>query len=344
MHYEHGGDVFDKEVKIDFSVNVNPYGMPASVKNAAIKSIEDSNKYPDYDCRKLRKAIGDRYNLNKEYICCGNGAAELIYNITRAVNPKKAMVLAPTFSDYERSLKAVNSTIDYYRLTPENDFAVQSDIIEKVMKSNPEIVYICNPNNPTGKLTDHKILLELLEATKSIGARLLVDECFIEFTTEKSMAEYVGEYKNLIVLRAFTKTYAMAGIRSGYCMCSDEKLYDKLFRITQNWNVSNIAIEASVAALKEDKYLAKSVKEIQKEAKRVTKALKEMKLKVWKTSANYILLKSDIDLYEECLKRGLLIRDCSNYVGLEGGYYRIAVRTKEENEVLLKVLGGIING
>lgn len=343
----HGGDIYSKrdipenKKLIDFSANVNPLGMPQAVKRAIIDNIDAFSNYPDPLCRDLIDEISIHENVPKEYIACGNGAADIIYRITATIKPKIALLPAPTFSEYEQSLKIVNSSIRYHHLLENEGFILDERILDK-LSPDVDLMFLCNPNNPTGIPIKKEIVLKIAYHCKKNNTVLVVDECFIDFledTHEYSIARELSNLKNVIVLKAFTKIYAMAGIRLGYCLCSDNEIIDRIYNQGQPWNVSVIAQKCGVAALKETDYVKKTKKIIKQNREYLIKNLRLLGFEVFDAKANYILVKSENKLLQsELEKEGILIRSCANYVGLNGSYFRIAVKSEADNEFLLKNL------
>lgn len=333
----HGGDIYSYNSDIlDFSANINPFGMPNSVKEAIINSIDKSVHYPDPVCKNLISEIGKKENLPDENIICGNGAADIIYRIVYGLKPKKALILAPTFAEYEQSLKSINCEIIYHNLY--DDFVLDEGIINKI--KDVDMVFICNPNNPTGVLTNKELLEKILFECEKHDAMLVLDECFNEFLENPddfTLKEYINKSKNLIIIKAFTKIYAMAGIRLGYGLVSNKTYIEILYKAGATWNVSVIAQEAGIAALKEDDYVEKTRELIIKERSYLTRELKELGFRVYNSMANYIFFNCDLtNLKEELIKYNILIRDCSNYIGLSKGFYRIAVKLPEENKYFIE--------
>lgn len=346
----HGADIYtasektgiNKEHIIDFSSNINPLGIPESVKAAAINSIADSNKYPDINSRELVNSISEYENVEEKYIFPSNGAAEAIFRIICALKPKKGMVTAPAFSEYENALRAFGSLVCYYDLKEELDFKIQENILDCI-KEDVDIVFLCNPNNPTGQLTNKNILEKIIEHCHKNNTTVVIDECFLDFVCDKekyTVINFIEKYDNLIILKAFTKIYAIPGIRLGYCITSNRTTIENLKISGPPWNVSNIAQAAGVAALKEKDYVKQSIDYISGHRNFLIEELNKLNIKTYTSYANYILFKisSQVDLKEELLKRGVLIRSCSNYKNLDNHYYRIAVKTKEENKLLIKCL------
>jgi histidinol-phosphate aminotransferase len=339
----HGGDIYsyNDEKIIDFSANVNPLGLPQSVKDAIADNIELYTNYPDPLCRELKNAFLKYKGVKPENIVCGNGAADIIFKLVLAINPKKALLLAPTFSEYENALGICNCQVIHHFLLEENEFVLDDSIFNKIT-NDIDIMFICNPNNPTGIEIEKDFIIKIAEKCLENSVILVVDECFNEFLDDAdrySVVSNLDKYKNIIVLKAFTKIYAMAGIRLGYAFCSDEILIDKINNMLQPWSVSTVASKCGVAALGEKKYILKTKKLIFENREYLITELKKLGFKVYNSKVNYIFFKTnDLELVSKLEKFGLLIRSCSNYVGLCNGYYRIAVKNHSDNEILVECL------
>lgn len=336
----HGGDVYRHPDVLDFSSNMNPFGTPEAVIRAASEALSSIRNYPDPLCDELANAIANHEHTDPSHIICGNGAAELLFIYAAAHRPKRALLLAPTFAEYEQALKSVNCHIDFYLLKKEHGFDIREDLTDRL---NPDLdlVVLCNPNNPTGLLADPEILLEVLRICRLNKIRLLVDECFLDFCVEenRSLIPYLNRFPNLFILKAFTKSYAMAGLRLGYGLCSDTAFLEQMHAGMQPWNVSLPAQKAGVAALKEQKYLERAVAYITKERTWMKDELQKCGLNVYDGRADYLFFQGPKGLAQSLLEKGILIRDCSNYRGLDEGYYRIAIRLHEEN---MKLLAGLL--
>ncbi len=343
MEYIHGGDSCRYQNVIDFSANINPLGIQLSVKKAVQESIESLTSYPDPYCCKLREALEQFYNIPKDYVICGNGASDLIYRAVFALKPQRAVLISPCFSEYEQALQMTDTDIDYYNVK-KKDFLLKEDFLAMLTKEI-DIVVLCNPNNPTGTLIEPDLMVQILEKCRQEHIFLLMDECFLEFCKEEkkySLLPLCKTEKNIFVLRAFTKIYAIPSVRLGYGICSDKKLIEKMYLAGADWNVSGVAQMAGIAALKETEYISQSIKYIQKEREYIYQKLNQLNITFYPSEANYILIKSEINLKEKLLKEHILIRDCSNYKNLERGYYRIAVKKHEENELLISKLEKIM--
>jgi len=342
--YSHGGNAaFENgnENIIDLSANINPLGMPENVKTAIIREIENCNRYPDNFSTRLREKIAKFENVKVDWVFCGNGTSDIIFRLTKTIQAKKVMIATPTFQDYERSARSSNSEIVRYTLYPENCFALNSGFIEAVRRERPGLIFVCNPNNPTGKITETGLIAELLEAGRQIGALVVIDECFMDFVEHAN--EYTGKaflerYSNLIILKAFTKLFALPGIRLGYALCADKKRVDSLYFHGADWPVSNLAQAAGIASLEDARnYIKQTIAYVTAERIAMEKELDRLGYRVFEASANYVFLQNpySFDLCAELDKKGIRIRSCKNYPGLDGSYYRIAVSKKEHNAKLL---------
>ncbi len=343
----HGGDIYSHIVKtgvmpLDFSANINPFGMPQPVKNAIIRSVDMFEHYPDVECRELRQAVAKKEDIQEEFIIFGNGAADIIYKIAFRIKPKKALIFAPTFFEYEAALSLQNCAVNYYNLLPENDFEPKEDFLNKV--KGHDIVFICNPNNPTGNIVSRGFIGKVAQECKEQGAFLVIDECFIDFTkneNELTAKSYLLDFDNVIILKAFTKMYALAGLRLGYCMCKNIDLLRRINDAGQPWSVSVAAQVAGVAACGEVGFVKKTVDLIEKERKFLSEELAKCTDKVYTSYTNFLLFKADENLAHRLKIKNILIRKCGNYHGLNNTFYRTAVRSHEENE---RLIGAIKNG
>lgn len=339
MH-RHGGDIYTNRNITDFSANINFKGMPQSVVAAAKQGIEECGHYPDIEYRELRQAIAGFENVPENFIVCGNGAAEIIFSIVLAVKPAKALITAPTFYEYEKALLASGCFINKYKLKEEADFQIQMDFLEQITKET-DLVFLCNPNNPTGILTEPEFIHKVMKQCERSGAILVVDECFVDFVEEPqkyTMKEALFASENIVIVKAFTKMYAMAGLRLGYALTNNATLAGRFRQVTQPWNISIPAQKAGVAALLEQDFVKETRNEIKKEKEFLLAGLDQMGYPIVGSKANYIFFQGSRTLHSDCLSKGFLIRDCSDYEGLTGGWYRIAVRGRKENEALLQAL------
>lgn len=347
MHLIHGGDVYSarqkmKQEPLDFSANINPMGMPPGAVRAAADALQQCTQYPDPLCRELRAALAAYEGIPAEQIVCGNGAADLIFRIVAATHPRRALLLAPTFAEYEQALRSMDCSIAYFPLQESEGFVLPEAFLQQL---TPEInlLFLCNPNNPTGRTVSPALLQEIWKRCEEAGILLVVDECFNEFLEHPEQNTLKGVLKtgaNAVILKAFTKSFAMPGLRLGYGLCGNRDLAERIFSCGQPWGVSIPAQAAGVAALQEQGYLERMRRLIQTERRWLSENLARLGLCVFPSEANYILFRTEteISLRERMEQRGVLIRACGNYRGLDDRYYRIAVRGHGENERLIAAL------
>ena len=342
IKHKHGGDVYRHRGCLDFSANLNPLGTPESVRAAIRESADHIAQYPEVGSVTLREKIAEYEGVGTEEIICGNGAAELIFTLCRAVKPKKALVPAPTFAEYGQALSGMGCELEYYMLTEHNGFVLDDTYLD-VLHKGLDMAFLCNPNNPTGLLIPHSLLKKILEKCRHLGILLVIDECFLDFVKEPeayTMKHSLSGFGNLFILKAFTKRYAMAGVRLGYGLCSDVRLMEQMELNVQPWNISTMAQAAGIQALKEKDYVEKGRQLVFEESAWMKNEMDKMGYKIFASQANYIFFKGPEELYDLCLRKRILIRDCSNYPGLSRGYYRVAVKKHEENIKLMEALEG----
>ena len=335
----HGGDVYERPIRLDFSANTNPHGTPPGVLEAVRCSLPRLREYPDPYCRALDSAIAAAEDVPAEYILCGAGAAELIYSYCAALRPKRAVELAPTFSEYSLGLSRTGGEMARYALSPDDGFRLGGGFLDFLAAERPEAVFLCNPNNPTGRLIDPALLADIFELCKREGIRLFLDECFLDLTERgRSLRPRLADFPGLFLLKAFTKSYGMAGLRLGYCLSADAALLHRMGDDVQPWNVSVPAQAAGVAALRETAFLEKAKRTIETERPRLAAALAALGLAVCPSDANYLLFSGPAGLDAAMKAEGIAIRSCANYHGLGEGWYRVAVRLPEENDELAAAL------
>lgn len=335
----HGGDIYGGEVELDFSANTNPFGTPQGIIDAVRTALPEMHRYPDPYCRKLTQAISDFEGVPKEYILCGNGAADLIYSYCEAVRPGLAVELAPAFSEYALGLERVGSRVERYYLRQGNEFELDEGFLPYLRSTKPDAVFLCNPNNPTGKTIAPQLLERILVFCEENTIRLFVDECFLDLSDSgESLKVFLAQNPNLFILKAFTKSYGMAGIRLGYCLCSDSALLERMSKAVQPWNVSSPAQSAGIAALQEQAFLRKTNELVALERQWLKKQLESLGFWVCPSSANYLLFHGPANLHLKLKEKKISIRNCDNYYGLGPGWYRIAVRLHEENIRLIQAI------
>ena len=348
--YVHGGDVYSYAeayggAPLDLSANISPFGILEAVKQAMHDAVGDCTRYPDPFCRAARRAIGAAEHIDPDWLYCGNGAADVLDRLAVVLRPQTALLTAPTFAEYERTL--AGAELRFHLLREEEGFAVTERILSDI---TPEVdaVYLCNPNNPTGRTAAPEVLHRVVEKCAENGSWLIVDECFHDFLTDSARHTLKGllaDHPKLVILRAYTKMYAVPGVRFGWCMTADTDLIEGLYRAGQPWNVSVIAQACAAAAAGEAAYAAQTAARIAQERAYLTEELIRRGLTVYPGEANFLLFQSaDSELREKLAACGVLIRSCANYRGLGTGYYRTAVKTREDTARLLAALDSIQEG
>lgn len=346
--WHHGGDILSinqssgEKKLIDFSANINPLGQPKSIQDAISQSAKASLNYPDPFCRELKKSISKFENVNQDQIVCGNGAAEIIFKIAYSLKPKSVLIPAPTFAEYEQAVRQVGAAVDYLHLDEKKNFCLDQKIHLQLV--GKDMVFICNPNNPVGNVADVALIMDVVERCKRAGIIVVIDECFMDILIKpQSMSKFISDFDNLIIIKAFTKSFAIPGVRLGYCLCANKKIVDSLEKTGPPWNVSTVAQLAGIAACNETDFLRESVAYIDGENDYLSGALNDLGMYVFDSKANFILFKScDFDLRNKLISKGFVIRDCSNYVGLSDGFYRVAVRLHHENVALIKAIEDVL--
>jgi len=347
----HGGNLeramekygISSEKIIDFSANINPLGFSSKAGEAIIKNLDRLSHYPDPECKEAKKEISGYFRIDYENIILGNGSTELIYLIVQALKPKKVLIPVPTFCEYERALNNNNVSINFYRLKEKQEFLLSMEEIIPQL-AGIDLVFLCNPNNPTGTFLPKKEMLTLIKEVQKRKTFLALDEAFIDLYEEESLIKEVKNYDHLIILRSLTKFYGLPGLRIGFGVGSS-KLIKEIEIQKISWSVNCLAQIAVREILRDEKFISKSKSFLLEEKEFFYQELSNIEgLKVHKPSANFIFIKllGDISskmFQNKLAKKGMLIRDCSNFRGLgEGKFIRLAVRTRKENIKLLKEL------
>lgn len=334
----HGGDIYGG-IALDFSANVSPLGTPRSVTDAIERALPELYRYPDPYCRTLVQTISEYEGVPKNFVLCGNGASELIYAYCGAVRPKRAMELAPTFSEYSLALRRTGCEVVRFALKQEENFDLREKFLPILAREKIDALFLCNPNNPTGRLIADDLLEEILRICREKNIALFVDECFLSLSDGGvDLTPSLSDFPQLFILKAFTKSFGMAGLRLGYGLSADEALLRKMSAAVPPWNVSTLAQAAGVAALGDAEFLERNRAVIRAERPRLEERLRELGFWVCPSQANYILFRGEAGLADRLRERGAAIRDCANFEGLGPGWYRAAVRLREENDALLDAM------
>ncbi len=353
MEQKHGGNIESVAEKynlvidniIDFSANINFVGAPPDVYGKLKEELEKITRYPEVDSETLKKKLAKKYGFEKENYIIGNGAVELIYILVELLKPKKSLVYAPTFSEYQKALQTVNSQIHYHYLKKENKFKLQIKELKKELTDEIDLFFLCNPNNPTGNFISKDTVKQILEHNKKHNIFTVIDEAFVDFMGRNiSAISLLKKYNNLFILRSLTKFFAIPGLRLGFGI-GKPKLIEKMHEYKDPWNVNVLAQKAGEIILNQDEYIKLTKKAIYKEKLFLYNELKRFKnIEIYYPNANYIFIDLDNsefsskEVYKKLAQEGILIRNCSNYEGLDENYIRIAVKNRKDNQKLLEKL------
>lgn len=345
----HGGDV--KRNIVDFSANINPLGLSPKTKAAVTKNITGVVRYPEPCSGSLKKALAAFHSTRQDNLTVGNGSIELIYLIPKALKANKILIVTPTFSEYEFSAKSNGSNIIFIKTEESENFKIDFNKLQKLL-SRVDLVFLGNPNNPTGSNLHAEELSPLIKACARHKTVLAIDEVFMDFVEtcdEDSLLSAAPKNKYLLVLKSLTKFFALPGLRLGYAV-GHRDLVRSISDLQYPWNINSLAQAAGKEALKDSDYISYSREYIAGEREFLFGGLKGIKgLKTFDPSSNFILCKLDgcavksaKVLNERLIKKGLVIRNCGNFRGLNEKFFRVAVRKRNENNRLIMALKEIL--
>ncbi|WP_170272210.1 threonine-phosphate decarboxylase CobD [Clostridium tarantellae] len=358
----HGGNLYlaSKEFGInegkflDYSANINPLGVPKDLEKLIKNNISKLVNYPNIDYSLLTEQISNYLKVNKKNIVVGNGATEVIYLTLEALKLKKVCMPCPTFSEYKGACNKFNIEIDYYNLKEENNFNLHIEDFKNYIDKDTSIegIFLCNPNNPTSTLLNKKQLLDILFFANEKHIFVVLDESFIDLTNgdeKNSIKDFVKEYKNLIIIRSFTKFFGIPGLRLGCGICNED-LAKELIKIRLPWSINYFATLVGEILKEDNDYIINTKKWINEERDWFYSELKSIKkIKVFYPNTNFILVKlldeniDSVKLREKLGEMGILIRDCSNFNNLSNKYVRFAIKDRDKNEKFIKNLKQVLN-
>ena len=337
---------------ISFSANVNPLGISYQLKQTLSAQLDAITHYPDRDYKVLRQCIATYADTQIDNVIVGNGSTELISLFIQTKQPKKALVLGPTYSEYEREIALGGGTTKYYPLKPENNFALDVATFCHSLKDSVDLLVLCNPNNPTSTALTTKELRLILDTCMQHGIFVMIDETYVEFAediakiTAIPLANY---YNNLIILRGTSKFFAAPGLRLGYAITGNTDLAKAINLRKNPWSINSLAEIAGRLMLTDHDYITKTRQLISKERHRLIDELSTWdNVRVYPPQANFILLqilKDDVsaeDLFEHCIRQGLMIRNCSTFPFLDNSYVRFCIMNPEQNNQLLNAFREIL--
>ncbi len=353
--FVHGGNVYawarehgrEAAVVLDYSANINPLGLAPAVQAAISQAVGEVIHYPDAGAVLLKAAISSYYQVDAEWITAGNGAVELLYVLTHTLRPQRVLIPAPSFSEYERAARAAGAVIEYACLSPASNFVLDVNWLSRRL-TGMDMVFIGNPNNPTGTLLTVGQMEKILFAAARTGTIVVVDESFMDFIPsdrEYTCRPLLKQFDNLVVLHSLTKFYAIPGLRLGFAL-TQPALTSRLHAAKDPWNVNSLAQAAGVAALTDKEYQGQSRDIVQYEKDALYAGLQSIPgAAPLPPAVNYILIRIEQTAARVCqvmAEKNILIRDCSNYPGLSPYYIRVAVKLSEQNKKLLTYLEQVL--
>lgn len=337
-----------KEEITSFSANVNPLGISPKMRETLIDRIDAITSYPDREYTELRRQIGAYIHAPYENILVGNGSTELISLFIQIEHPKKALILGPTYSEYEREISLGGGTSLYYPLKEEDDFVLQAEDLKKYLNESVDLLVICNPNNPTSTAIPQRTMRKILDECKRCDIFVMVDETYVEFAPDYAAVDSVPltrYYNNLVILRGVSKFFASPGLRLGYAVTGNRDLLEKINARKNPWTINSLAAVAGELMFSDTEYIAQTKALIGQERSRIYEELKTWdSVKVYEPTANFILvriLKEGVtadDLFDHTIRRGLMIRNCSTFPFLDNRYFRFCFMSPEKNDELLASL------
>ena len=345
----HGGDIYRNKVNIDFSVNLNPYDISQKIMDAVRECGDKICHYPDLKQERLRKALSEAEGVLYDNVYAGNGASELLLAIVRAIDPKKALVINPCFSlyrDYLNTLK--DCKIKDLYLSKEDDFRLTKDILND-LTDDTDIMFLTDPWNPVGFNIENDLLEKILSKAKDHNIKVVLDQSFLLMSDKADdfdTSYFLNRFNDLIIVRSYTKCFSCPGIRMGYVLASKQSI-ESIKRQLPVWNmpvISSCVMERCAMLSRDESFRDSTLKLIKKERDLLISELKKINLQVFESDTAFIMFYSDKDLYDPMLKKGILIRDLSDMFDGKKGYYRVAVKDHESNEMLKEALKEVLNG
>ncbi|MBS0848629.1 threonine-phosphate decarboxylase CobD [Citrobacter sp. JGM124] len=352
---QHGGNIREAAASmgvephelIDFSANINPLGMPASLKQAIIDNLSLAEHYPDEAYQDLHDALARHHGVSADWVLAGNGETELIFNLVKQLAPKRALLLTPGFAEYRRALDAVMCEIREYSLSETQDWQPDEQFLA-ALTPDLDCLFLCTPNNPTGLMPDRHLLDAIVARCCAMNIAVIIDEAFLDFIpADPGFIPRLSHYPQLYILRSVTKFFAIPGLRLGYLVSRDIDTVSQIRKRREPWTINAFAALAGERVFHDHQYIEASHTWLKTERSRLFAQLTAMTaLRVWPPAANYIFLRCErpgLALQQALLKRKILIRSCANYPGLDGRYYRVAIKSEADNNHLLAALRDVFS-
>lgn len=352
----HGGNIreaaqllgIEPALLVDFSANINPLGMPETLKQALFAQIGVAERYPDVEYQRLHQQLAAHHEVPVEWVLAGNGETESIYTLAQGLEPQRAMLVTPGFAEYRRALAQIGCQISEFSLCEDEGWQLTERLLP-ALTPKLDCLFLCTPNNPTGLYPDASLLAAIMERCRALSITLVVDEAFLDFLPdEPGLIPLLRNNPHVWVLRSLTKFYAIPGLRLGYLLNSDADAVARLRQRQMPWSINAFAALAGEMVLHDRAYQQATWQWLAKERAALLSRLRDFSaLTVWEGRANYLFLRCNIpelDLQQALLTRHVLIRSCANYPGLDGRYYRVAIRSQEENARLCQALKEVFSG
>lgn len=337
-----------KEDITSFSANVNPLGISPKLRSTLANHIDAITTYPDREYTALRRQIGAYAGADPEQIIVGNGSTELISLFIQIEHPKKAMILGPTYSEYEREISLGGGTSLYYPLKEEKDFQLDARDFCAQLNESIDLLVLCNPNNPTSTAISQENMRRILDECKRHDIFVMVDETYVEFAPDSAAVDCIPltrYYNNLVVLRGVSKFFAAPGLRLGYAVTGNTDLLKHINTCKNPWTINSLAAIAGELMFSDTEYIAKTRALISSERERICRELSSWpSLKLYAPTANFVLLRIEKegvtadDLFDHCIRKGLMIRNCSTFPFLDNRYFRFCFMSPEKNDELVEAL------
>lgn len=337
---------------VSFSSNVNPLGISYKLKNTLAHRLDAITTYPERDYTKLRECISNYTHAQIDNIIVGNGTSELISLFIQTQHPKKALILGPTYSEYEREIGLSGGVSKYYPLDEEHDFVLDVDTFCSNLNDSIDLLVLCSPNNPTSNAITRKQMRKILDTCMKHGIFVMVDETYAEFADNEqdiSCIKLTNCYTNLIILRGTSKFFAAPGLRLGYAITGNRDVLKAINTRKNPWSINSLAEIAGQLMFQDEEYIKQTKELISSERNRLYKELSNWdSVKVYKPSGNFMLMKilkedvtSDL-LFEHCIKQKLMIRDCSSFPFLDNSFVRFCFMKPEDNDRLLHAFSKLL--
>lgn len=353
----HGSDIekiceyyhLRKEDITNFGANVNPLGLSGSVRDAVTSRLDILSSYPDRNYTSLRETISEYCGIPADFVLPGNGSSELIALLIETRAPKRTLILGPTYSEYSRELSFSGSTQEYYHLREKDSFILDTeDLCRTLEEGNYDFLILCNPNNPTSSAILTGEMEKLLTFCESRDIFVMIDETYVEFAPEISQVTAVPltrRYSGLMVLRGVSKFFAAPGMRLGYGITGNHDFLNRMKEKQIPWSLNSIGAFAGELMLKDRDYISRTRDLILSERTRMYERLSRCETyRTYRPYANFLLLKiqkeglTAYEVFETCIRNGLMIRDCSSFQCLDGEYIRFCIMMPEANTRLAETL------